>query len=82
MGRPLIATDMPGCRDAVKDGITGILCAPRDHVSLADAMTKVVVAGGEKRKRIGQAGRNLVEKEFDENHVIDRYLETLQEIST
>ena len=41
MARPLIATDVPGCRDVVEDGVNGYLCAVRDPASLAEAMRTV-----------------------------------------
>ena len=39
MGRPIVTTDVPGCRDVVEHGINGILCAARDAASLADVPT-------------------------------------------
>ena len=44
MARPLIAADVPGCRDVVDDGVNGFLCKVRDPVSLADAMKHVALA--------------------------------------
>ena len=55
MGRPLIATDVPGCRDVVQDGINGYLCSARDSRALADAMEKMIRSKGDQWKAMGAA---------------------------
>jgi glycosyltransferase involved in cell wall biosynthesis len=74
MAKPLIATDVPGCRHAVEPGVTGLLCQARDADSLAEAMLEMVRAPGEVRERWGAAGRVRIEREFDEKIVAERYL--------
>jgi glycosyltransferase involved in cell wall biosynthesis len=69
MARPCIATDVPGCRDAVVHGQTGFLCRARDARALADAMLEFAAW-----QTLGQAGRRLVEQRFDERIVLERYL--------
>ena len=59
MGKPLVATDVPGCRQAVDDGVNGYLCEVRSASSLADAMLKVARAEPAQRRAMGQAGRTL-----------------------
>jgi glycosyltransferase involved in cell wall biosynthesis len=73
MARPCIATDVPGCRDAVVDGGTGLLCAPRDSAALAHAMQRFVDAGPAAWARMGAAGRQHVVDHFDEHRVIETY---------
>jgi glycosyltransferase involved in cell wall biosynthesis len=80
MGRPVITTDNVGCRDVVKHGETGFLCAPRSAASLASAMQAFVCLTDEQRSAMGRAGRALVEERFEERHVVARYMETLKEI--
>ena len=75
MARPCIATDVPGCRDAVVHGRTGLLCLARDSAALADAMQHFIGAGPELWARMGEAGRQHVEDHFDERRVIDTYCE-------
>ena len=73
MARPCIATDVPGCRDAVVDGRTGLLCAPRDSAALAGAMQRFIDAGPAVWASMGAAGRRHVEDHFDERRVIETY---------
>lgn len=77
MGKPLIATDVPGCRDVVVEGETGYLCAARSADSLAAAMLKMLDTPAAERLRMGAAGRRKVEQEFCETRVIAKYLEAL-----
>jgi glycosyltransferase involved in cell wall biosynthesis len=74
MGKPLIATDVPGCRQAVDHGSNGLLCAVRDPESLADAMEEVMALTPEARRAMGAASRRLAEERFDQQLVIDAYL--------
>lgn len=77
MGRPVIATDVPGCREVVVDGITGFLCGVKDAESLAAAMCRFLVLDVDEMNRMGRAGREKMEREFDERVVISRYVETI-----
>jgi len=77
MGKPLIATDVPGCRDVLVDGETGLLCAERSADSLAAAMLKMLEMPAAERLRMGELGRRKVEQEFCETRVIAKYLEAL-----
>lgn len=77
MARPLVATDVPGCRDVVSDGLNGYLCAVQDVSSLAVAMGKVAALSGEERYAMGLAGRALAEARFDERIVHRLYLDAI-----
>ncbi len=77
MARPLIATDVPGCRAVVADGINGFLCAPRSGESLAAAMARFIALSAPSRTAMGQAGRARMEETFDEAIVIAAYREAL-----
>ncbi len=70
-GRPMLATDMPGCREIVVDGVTGILAPPRDVAALADGL-EALSRDKSLRQRMGAAARELVEREFSEALVIER----------
>jgi len=78
MARPLIATDAPGCRDVVEDGVNGYLCAVRDSASLADAMRRFDGLPLERRIAMGEAARRKVQERFSEERVVDTYLEVLE----
>ena len=62
-GRPLVATDVPGCREVVRQGVTGLLVPPDDPAALADAIETLSKAP-DKRLRFGGAARQLVSKEY------------------
>jgi glycosyltransferase involved in cell wall biosynthesis len=66
--RPIVASDVPGCREVVRPGETGLLVPPRDIQGLADAIA--ALAGDPvRRKAMGCAGRALVERGFGEDVV-------------
>jgi glycosyltransferase involved in cell wall biosynthesis len=67
-GRPLVATDVPGCREIVRPGETGLLVPPRDPAALADALARLA-ADAALRLRLGAAARHLAEAEFGEARV-------------
>lgn len=77
MGKPLIATDVPGCRQVVEDGRNGFLCAVRDARSLADAMLRMLRQSADQRRAMGAAARAKIEAEYDERIAIERYLEAI-----
>ena len=80
MGRPLVATDVPGCREVVRDETTGILCRPRDPKSLATALKRMIDAGALERQRMGSNARRMVENQFDERFVASAYREALNRL--
>jgi glycosyltransferase involved in cell wall biosynthesis len=77
MGVPVITTDAPGCREALDDGVTGLLCAPRSVDSLVHAMERMLNLPGEERGRMGLAGRAKMEREFAQEIVHRQYLTAL-----
>jgi glycosyltransferase involved in cell wall biosynthesis len=70
-GRPMIATDVPGCREVVIDGETGLLVPLGDVQALADALEKLV-ASEELRQRHGAGARDLVERHYSLDVISDR----------
>lgn len=74
MGKPVITTDTPGCRDVVDPGSTGYLCAPQSVESLRTAMLQMVGLPPKDRAAMGNRARKKAEREFDERLVIDAYL--------
>jgi glycosyltransferase involved in cell wall biosynthesis len=64
---------MPGCREIVRDGRNGLLVPPRDPAAIADAIERLL-DDAEMRQRMGMAGRELVENEFTEQHVVAQTL--------
>ncbi len=77
MGRPVITTDVPGCRDTVIEGETGYLCRPADAADLSEKLLRYCALTPEQRQAMGQRGREFVENNFDERLVISQYLKTI-----
>ena len=67
-GRPLVATDTPGCRDIARHGVNALLVPPDDADKLADAID-AARRRSELRASFGRAGRALVEREFSSERV-------------
>lgn len=67
-GRPLVTTDVPGCRELVRDGHNGLLVRPQDAVSLAAAIERLVV-DAPLRCRLGAAARADVEATYSDHRV-------------
>jgi len=77
MARPLIATDVPGCRHLVRDGVNGLLCEVRDAGALCAAMERMLEAAPEQRAAWGAEARAIAEREFSEEVVIARYRDAI-----
>ena len=77
MGRPLVATDAPGCRNLVEPGVTGFLCDVRSAVSLAGAMERVLRLTPDERVKMGGRARQMVEERFSDERVSEAYLAVL-----
>ncbi len=78
-GRAIVASDIPGCREIVQDGVNGVLISPGNPVSLAEALGKLVTDPGQ-RGRMGLAGRRLVEEKFTVDMVNEATLAVYQSV--
>ncbi len=77
--KPIIATDVPGCNNVVTDGENGLLCELKNADDLADKMREMAVLPDDILKEMGRKGRTKMEAQFNENRVIEKYLNTLSE---
>ena len=77
MGKPLIATNVTGCKEIVFDGENGFLCAPKSPESLAEKMHDYIRLSVEQRALMGARSREIAERVFDEKFVIEKYLSNL-----
>jgi glycosyltransferase involved in cell wall biosynthesis len=81
MGRPVVATDVPGCREVVADRENGLLCEARNAASLEAALAALLDMGADARRAMGERGRKKIEKEFDERGVVQRYRELVRQLT-
>lgn len=79
-GRPVITTNVPGCKETVEDGVTGYLCEVRSTKSLIGAIEKFIELPYEQKIQMGRAGREKVKKEFNRQIVIDTYLDAIKNL--
>ena len=77
--RPLVATDVPGCQNILKDRVNGLSVVPRDARSLAGAIGKLA-QDSNLRRRMGEAGRRIVEQEFSDKIVTEKILELYERL--
>ena len=80
MATPVVAADVPGCRQAVDHGVTGLLCEARSAAALAQAMLTIAEMSPKDRMAMGKRGRSKAEREFSEEGVVAAYLEALDGI--
>ena len=76
--RPIITTNRPGCGEVIDDGVNGYICKQNDSKDLILQIEKFLALSIEERKEMGLAGRRKVEKEFDRQIVVDKYLAELR----
>ncbi|UPL48684.1 glycosyltransferase family 4 protein [Hymenobacter sublimis] len=81
MGKPIVTTDVPGCRETVVDGQNGLLCEVRNATDLAAKMRQVLELPNQELEQMGKAGRQLAERKFDEQIVLDKYLTIVREVT-
>ena len=80
MGKPIIATDVEGCRDVVDNGVNGLLCNVRDSYDLAQKMKVMLDMDYKVVEKMGLNGKKKIEREFDEQIVIDKYISIVNKI--
>lgn len=79
-GRPVLASDVPGCRETFDEGISGYKFEAKKVDSLIETIIKFIELPYEVKKKMGLAGRKKMEKEFDRNIVINEYLKAIESI--
>lgn len=79
-GRPIITTNRSGCREVVDNGINGYVVEEKNSRDLIEKIEMFLSKSVEERKQMGLAGRRKVEKEFNRQIVIDKYLGELKRI--
>ena len=79
MGKPIVATDVPGCREVVRDGYNGLLVPREDPVALAEAIEKIL-SNPELAHQMGQNGHTLVAQEFSVESVVQETIKVYEKI--
>ena len=77
-GRPLITSDIPGCREAVEDGVSGYLCPVKDADALYEAMRRFAALPVEQRSQMGRCGRERMEQQFSKTAVVAETIKHLE----
>lgn len=80
MGKPIITTNVPGCKEVVKNNVNGFLCKPRNQENLKKIIMKFAELDLVKIKKMGKESRNLAEKKYDQNIIIKIYKKFIQSV--
>jgi glycosyltransferase involved in cell wall biosynthesis len=78
-GLPIVSTDVPGCREIVRDEFNGILVPKCDSVSLSNALLRLI-EDPDLRSKMGKSGRELVLAKFSSKHIISKTLNIYEEL--
>lgn len=80
MAKPIVTTNVPGCKEVVDDGVNGFLCRLKDSKDLSEKMEKILNLSEKERVKMGKRSREKIIKEFDEKIVIDKYIQTIKSL--
>lgn len=81
-GRPIIASNINGCKEAIDDGVNGFLCEARNAENLIEKVEAFLVLPYKEKIQMGKAARKKVEKEFDRQIVVSKYLKEIEQIKS
>ena len=80
MAKPVITTNTAGCREAVDVGVNGYLVKLKDAKDLAKSMEKIILLSTEERKSMGQSGRDIVMRQFDDRLIAQDIYDIISEL--
>lgn len=80
MGKPIITTDVAGCRETIRDGKNGFCVPAQDSTALFEALIKMRDLSLQERQVMGAVGREMALEEFDERIIVGHYLEKLKQL--
>ena len=80
MGKPLMASNIPGCREVIDEGVNGFVFEPRCVDDLVDKLERFLSMDRNAWVKMGMKSREKVEREFDRNLVVNAYLKAIEEI--
>ena len=73
-GRPIITTNRPGCREIIDDGYNGFICKAKNDADLISVIERFINLTYEEKVQMGLNGRRKVEKQFDREIVVRKYV--------
>lgn len=76
-GRPLITSDISGCREAVEDGVSGYLCPAKDADALYGAMQRFMELPKDRCVELGRCGRERMKQKFSKTAVVSETIDKL-----
>lgn len=76
--RPIITSDISGCREILEDGVTGYLCRPKDSKDLANKIESFLKLSLDDMRNMGIQGRKRMERYFDRDDIIESYMMELK----
>jgi len=80
MEKPIVTTNVPGCKDVVDNGVNGFICEPYNSISLSDAMEKMLNLINEDLVDMGNKSRCKVIEKFSSDIVVKKYLDIIYDI--
>lgn len=80
-GRPCLASNIPGCKEAINEGKTGFLFNAQDSESLINSIRKFIDLNYKDKLKMGILGRRKMENEFDRQIVVDKYIKEINKYS-
>jgi glycosyltransferase involved in cell wall biosynthesis len=80
MAKPIVTTNVVGCKEVVEHGVNGFLCEAMNMQDLALKMKEMLLLSDDQRKLMGENGRVKMKKEFDEKIVLQRYFRIINKL--
>ncbi|SMP56700.1 glycosyltransferase family 4 protein [Anoxynatronum buryatiense] len=80
-GRPVLASEIPGCREIFDEGVSGFGFEAKNIDSLTQAILKFMKLSNQERMKMGIAGRRKIEKEFDRTIIVEEYLKEISRVT-
>ena len=80
MSKPIITTNIPGCKEMVDEGVNGFLVPVKNASALANAMIKYIELSDEEKEKMKHASYQKAVKQFDVKHVLEQYDKIIDEI--
>ncbi|MDC1047581.1 glycosyltransferase family 4 protein [Alphaproteobacteria bacterium] len=77
IGRPVIATNVPGCNDLIKENFNGFLCKPKNAISLFEKIIDFINLPFEKKRQMSENAYNFIDQNYKSRSIINKYINVL-----